>query len=157
MHNWAEVLPEEDRVFLYEAHNKEDALLAMALNLIPVANIGSFVQGNYWGAAISIAPGLAAGILFNYTLVTPVTGDTATDYLIEGALVAVSYALGLVQPFLYQTRWNRRLKDRLLLDEETIREVKREEEKAALNPPALKLVPGSDDLAVQLDLISLSY
>jgi hypothetical protein len=63
-----------------------------------------------------------------------------------------------VEPFWYASRINKRLKNRLLLDEETIRDVKREERRAALNPPSLKLVPGRErDLDLQLDLVSLSY
>jgi hypothetical protein len=53
---------------------------------------------------------------------------------------------------------NRRLKNRLLLDDEMIREVGREERRAALYPPALRIRPGGDeDLAVQLDLVSVIY
>ena len=158
MRDWAELLPAEDRVFLYEAYNREDALLAMCLNLIPVANVGSFVQGNIFGVIVSITPAVAG--IFLYMFVSdPVNNvDPTTQYLSVGGLAAGSYTLSLLLPFSYQRRWNMRLKDRLLLDDETIREVKREERRAALNPPAIRILPGgSDDLAVQLDLVRLSY
>lgn len=101
---------------------------------------------------------LVGGFLFNAALDAAYTGDRTTAYWRAGGLAAVSYALALVQPFLYQRRWNKLLRDRLMLGEETIREVKREEKRAALNPPALKIRPVSgNDLAVQLDLVSLSY
>jgi hypothetical protein len=158
MHSWAEVLPAEDRVFLYQAYHKEDALLVMGLNLIPLANIGNFVQGNYLGVIISIVPGLVGGIMFNYTLDAPITGDITTDYLVEGGLVALSYVIGLAQPFLFQRRWNTLLRDRLLLDEKTIREIDRDQRQAALIPPFFRIRPDQDnDLGVQLDLVRLSY
>lgn len=168
----AEPLPVEDRVFLYETNRQKGAVLGALLNIIPVVYLGSWVQGDIWGALIGIAQtsmcvSAAAGLIMQDAVNQGYTDPFATGYLFGDTgllfwagtgLIAASYAFGFIEPFWYVKRINTRLKDRLLLDEETIRKVKREERRAALNPPALKLVPGRDeDLAVQLDLVSLSY
>jgi len=172
MRRLAEPIPIEDRVFLYETHRQKGAVLGAVLNIIPVVYLGSWAQGDRWGALIGIAQTSisvsAAGMLIyldtvNQGYSTPYDpgyfpGGAGTLFWAGTGLIAASYAFGFIEPFWYVKRINTRLKDRLLLDEETIRKVKREEGRAALIPPSLKLVPGrEDDLVVQLDLVSLSY
>ena len=168
----AEPLPVEDRVFLYETNRQKGAVLGAVLNIIPVVYLGSLVQGDIWGAVIGIAQTYACFAVWGTVLSNDWESKGYTSALDPGyfpgdvgslvwaatGLLAASYAFGFIEPFWYVSRLNKRLQNRLLLDKETIRDVKREEKRAALNPPALKLVPGRDqDLAVQLDLVSLSY
>jgi hypothetical protein len=158
MQSWAELVPLEKRVFLYEANDREGAGLFLCLNLIPVLNIGSFVQGNIWSAVISIALAGAGYLDFMYVFDPANNVATTTQYLSVGGIFCASYAVSLLSPHWYQQRWNRRLRNRLLLDEQTIREVNREARRSALvNPPGLRLLPVEDGLAIQLDLVSLSY
>jgi hypothetical protein len=168
----AEPLPVEDRVFLYETYKPKGALLGMALNIVPFVYLGSWVQGDGGGALIGMAQTAACvgawGIALNEDWNSKgYTSAFDTGYFPDdvGALVwaatgllAVSYAFTFVEPFWYRYRIDKRLKERLLLDDETIRELRREERRAALHPPAFKILPGrDDDLALQLDLVSLSY
>ena len=172
MRGMAELLPVEDRVFLYETHKQRGAVPFALLNIIPFACVGSLAQGDGWGAAIGILQSttlIPIGVLLiiddaagkGYD--TPLSpgyfpGDLGAGFWGGAAIVIASYAFNIIEPFWYISRMTKRLQNRLLLDEETIRDVKREERRAALNPPSLKLVPGRErELDLQLDLVSLSY
>jgi hypothetical protein len=170
--NLAEEVSVEDRVFLYETHKRKDAWFGMALNIIPAVYIGSWAQGDGFGAllgtlqtalCVAAGVGLISADSFQKGYTSPFEpgyfpGDVGTLFWAAVGVAAASYSFGFIEPFWYVHRWNTRLESRLLLDETVIREEKRESRKTALNPPALRIRPGRDnDIAVQLDLVSLSY
>jgi hypothetical protein len=172
MRGMAELLPVEDRVFLYETHKQRGAVPFALLNIIPFVCLGSWAQGDGWGASIGIVQSTAAipaGVLLiiddasakGYDSLFSsgyFPGDMGALAWAGAGMVIASYAFNIIEPFWFVSRMNKRLKNRLLLDDETIRDVKREERKAAVNPPALRIRPGENsDLAVQLDLVSVSY
>ena len=172
MRGMAELLPIEDRVFLYETHKQRGAVPFALLNIIPFVYLGSWAQGDWVGALVEVLIGAAgigagAGLLDSDATARGyqfwsdqgyLFADVGSTGWIGIGLIVGSYGIGFVEPFWYVSRINKRLKNRLLLDEETIRDVKREERRAALNPPSLMLVPGWErDLDLQLDLVHLSY
>jgi hypothetical protein len=173
MRGMSELLTVEERVFLYETYKNKGGVASMALNILPIAYLGSWVQGDNWGALIGIGQTLACYGLFGTALATDFASKGYTSAVdpgyfpddvgvlvwAAGGLMIASYVFAFVEPFWYVARLNKRLRDRLLLDEQTIREVKREARKSAvLNPPGLYILPGRDgNLALQLDLVHLSY
>ena len=172
MRGMAELLPVEDRVFLYETHKQRGAVPFALLNIVPFVYVGSWAQGDWFGALVEILIGAAgigtgAGLLADDATAKGYQFWSDRGYLFADVgstawlgigLIVGSYAIGFVEPFWYVSRINKRLQNRLILDEETIRDVKREERRAALNPPTLRIRPGGDeDLAVQLDLVRLSF
>ena len=172
MRGMAELLPVEDRVFLYETHKQKGAVPFAVLNVIPFVYLGSWAQGDWFGALVEVLIG-AAGIGGGLGLLADdattkgyqyfsdrgyLFADVGTTGWLGMGMIVGSYAVGFIEPFWYVSRLNKRLQNRLLLDEETIREVKKEERRAALNPPVLRIRPwGEENPAVQLDLVSLSY
>jgi hypothetical protein len=155
MRSLAESVPVEDRVFLYETHRRERALLSAGLNLVPILSIGSLVQGDLWGVVLGFGQ-LALGVY----LVGPALGlGDVTQITAAAAGLGGVYVLGVLEPFRFERSWNRRLRNRLLLDDATIRKVQRERARAAvLGPSGLRILPAKEGgVAVQLDLVSLSY
>ncbi len=172
MRGYAEMLPAEERVFLYETYKKSGTLMFALLNAIPAVYLGSWVQGDGWGALIGIAQTFACFGVWGAALANDFESKGYTSAVDKGyfpgdvgglawaatGLMAASYAFTFVEPFWYVRRVNKRLRNRLIVDEEIIGEVKADQKRTALNPPAVHIVPGGEgDLAIELKLVSLSY
>jgi hypothetical protein len=164
-----EVLPQKDRELLYLTHKNQNLWLGIGLNAIPGLYLGSWAQGDTWGALIgyvhSIAAFAAADMIFlNFSVDTAYIDaegyyhkyakPQGLGWLSFGVLGA-SYAIGLLQPVLFVRRWNRRLAERLDVDPKRIEQQRSE---IAVAPPGVEMrCLESGDLGVELELVSLSY
>lgn len=122
----ASSLPLPDRELLYRANHRQDQLLGVGLNVLPVLNLGSWLQGDLVGAVANTAFMAVGGAViwagFAYAdhfapqeteigvllLPSPMTTVWAGT-----AIMAAAYVSSLVRPFWYDHRCNRLLADAL--------------------------------------------
>jgi len=122
----ASSLPLPDRELLYQANHRQDQLLGVGLNVLPVLNLGSWLQGDLIGAVANTAFMAAGGAVvwagFAYAdHLTPVETEIGvlllpspmTTVWAGTAIMAAAYVSSLVRPFWYDHRCNRLLADAL--------------------------------------------
>ena len=116
MNNLAKKLSQNDRFFLYSTNKKDNAAIALVLNLV-IPSVGSWVQGDYVGALVEdllyitgfIMMGVGweeytYGTIITYTYSLP----TAVFYAGTG-FVVTAWITSLIAPFVFQSDWNNKL------------------------------------------------
>jgi len=165
----------DDRLFLYESYKRRDIFKGVLLNSVPFLYIGSWAQGDWFGALTGYAlfvlnlgiystmqaGHISGGSDFNILIGHDENGyyyyrDYPTEeFLIVFGLLSISYAHSLLQPMFFVNRRNKRLSEFLKLDKSQIR---RESSAVTVNPPTFGITMTSDNkLKVQVKLLSLQY
>ncbi len=123
----AATLSDEERRFLYSINKRSDQLKGVGLNLVPLLNIGSWLQGDWIGALVSYA--ITGGGIYLLVAHGLDYGKTASDeygpYVYAGlntlgytglGMIGFSWAFSLTEPVLFVRRWNGRLAETLQLE-----------------------------------------
>jgi len=165
-------LPEDERLYLYDAHRSRAPFSAVFLNaaFYPLF-LGSWQQGDRRGAAIGYLHSLVAGVgalailnlSANYRFIELEVPGGGVQYVAfpQGngwwGIVAIgaSYAASMVQPLVFQRCHNRHLADALQVDPQSSKLGKA---RVSAAPPALQILPAAGGrLRVALQLVSLRY
>jgi len=108
MMNLADQLNDSERIMLYTTNRKDDAVLALLLNVL-IPSLGSWIQGDVSGALVGLSwltlgfVGTAAGLDSYYG-----SEPSGLYYLGAGSFI-FAYAYVCVRPFTFQRQWNRNL------------------------------------------------
>jgi TolB-like protein len=102
MMNLSDQLNDSERLMLYASNRKDDAVLALLLNIL-IPSLGSWIQGDSGGGLVGLT-WLALGV------VGTAAGYDAYDpsglyYLGAGSFV-FAYVYGCARPFAFQRQWN---------------------------------------------------
>lgn len=163
----------EDRLFLYESYRRRDQFKGVILNSVPFLYIGSWSQGDWFGAlsgylllVIIIQTGTFLDDLGLLGVEPDVLGhdedgfyyywDISTIGLLKViGLLSIGYAHSLIRPIVFVNRRNKPLREFLELDKSQIRKGVSE---VTVNPPTIGFTLTSDNkLKVQVKLLSLQF
>jgi len=114
-------LPIEQRRQIFRDSRKTDSLSKALLNAIPFVGLGSWRQKDYLGGAIVLTTGVAG--LAAYLTYEVLFADTTQDkFLYEnldyigGGIALIGYVFGIIEPFLFNTKRNLKLREALELE-----------------------------------------
>ncbi len=163
----------DDRLYLYDSFKRHDQSKGVLLNSVPFLYIGSWTQGDKFGAwtgyglfVLAVATGALLDNMFLLGGETHSLGHDENgyyyyrDFSTEGlltviGLLSLSYTHSIIRPIIFVNRYNKKLGEYLGLDKTQIR---RELPALTLNPPTIGLAMTSDNkLKVQVKLLSLQY
>jgi hypothetical protein len=110
-------LPLDERQRIYNDSKLGNAGGAMALNLLPLLNLGSWGQKDYLGASIGTVSTIGGVVAYGINALVLTPGSPLYDTLdVVGLVVAgVGYVFGLIEPFLYVSKYNDGLAEALNL------------------------------------------
>jgi len=107
---------------LFDLLRKQDALGSAALNLVPCIGLGSFMQGNVGYGWYQVGSTIGAiGAFIGAMLYSGYNPNPGPEMIIPLAFFAnffVSYAGGLIAPWIYEADYNQALRKMLLADTE---------------------------------------
>jgi len=148
----AQGLSDNDRTLLYATNQKDNAGLALGLNILLPAGVGSFIQGDVSGGL--------TGLLWMVTGVSCMLAGVETDYwgytqynglyYVGVAIVVADAAYVCVRPFRYQKLWNRNLAEALGVPYVSVLDLEG-------SGVTLQRGPAGIEPRVHLNLVSLQY
>jgi len=119
----------DKRMYLYRYNQKEssDSILGCCLNLGLFPGVGSFIMGDTKGGLISIiGSGVSVVVLYSGIVIqikSEYSTSSSPDYgswlLVGGGISYIGFIIySAIRPYIYTSKWNRRLKSGLNLDEQ---------------------------------------
>jgi TolB-like protein len=148
----AQGLSDNDRTLLYASNQKDNAGLALGLNILLPAGVGSFIQGDTSGGL--------TGLLWMVTGVSSMLAGVETDYwgytyynglyYVGVAIVVADAVYVCVRPFRFQKLWNRNLAEALGVPYVSVLDW-------AGSGLSLQPGPAGIESRVHLNLLSLQY